>query len=176
VRALWPSELHLHVYARTYLCACVCVRTCVCLCVHMRVCMCMYVRICVRVCVCAYVYACIVYVLACVYSCIRACVRALCTCVYVCACVCVRTYVYVRVRVRACTCEGVEDALPLSVLPPKSLLANLPSCLSPWGALKGGLGGFPGLSPFMLKNSKLTPKRALRGPCNSIIKCARNTP
>jgi hypothetical protein len=145
VRALWPSELHLHVYARTYLCACVCVRTCVCLCVHMRVCMCMYVRICVRVCVCAYVYACIVYVLACVYSCIRACVRALCTCVYVCACVCVRTYVYVRVRVRACTCEGIEDALPLGVLSTQERASKL------FVPLESGLGGFPGLSLFLLK-------------------------
>jgi len=101
------------------------------------------------------------------------CVRALCTCVYMCVCVCVcarahtcmhaRTCVHsrrcvcvcmcvcMRVRVRACTCEGNEDALPLGPSSPTE--GQPPSCLPTLGALRGGLGGFPGLFPFMLKNN-----------------------
>ena len=41
----------------------------------------------------------------------------LCTCV--CVCVCARVLVCVRVRVRACACDGIEDVLPLGVLPPQ---------------------------------------------------------
>jgi len=54
-----------------------------------------------------------------------------------------------RVRARACTCEGNEGAFPLGPSfpiegqPPK-LFVHL------WG-LEGSWGGFPGLSPFMLK-------------------------
>jgi len=77
------------------------------------------------------------------------CVRALCTCacvrvflcVYVYVCMCVR----VRVRVRACACEWIEDAPPLGVLFPQKRASKL------FVPLRGGLGGFPGLSPFMLK-------------------------
>jgi hypothetical protein len=85
----------------------------------------------VRVCVCARVRPC-----ACVSMCIR-------------ARVCARVRVCVRmcVRVRACPCEGIEAALSLGVLPSQER-ASLPSCLSPMGAL---MGGFPNLSPFMLK-------------------------
>jgi len=101
----------------------------------MRACVYGYVCMCVRaLCTCAYVLR--VRVCACVYVCARA-----CTCVCVCA----------RIRVHACSCEGVEDALPLGVLLPKRGPAS--QAVSTLGALMGGLGGFPGLSPFMLKNN-----------------------
>ena len=68
--------------------------------------------------------------------------RSTCTHTYVCACG--------HVRVRACACEGIEGALPLGVLPPQER-ASLPSCLSTLGALRGGSGGFLGLSfPMVL--------------------------
>jgi len=109
---------------------------------------CAYVRVCVRVCV--FVCVC-VRARTVVYVCVRVrhllvCVRATCVCVHVCTGMCVCACV----RVRACACEGIEDALPLGVLPPQKR-ASLPSCLSPLGALRGGLGGFSGLSPFMLE-------------------------
>jgi len=63
--------------------------------------------------------------------------------------VCVCVFVH-GVRLHACACEGIEDALPLGVLSPQER-ASLPSCLYTLGALRGGLGGFPGLSPFMLE-------------------------
>jgi len=47
---------------------------------------------------------------------------------------CGRTYV-----VRACACEGIEDALPLGVLPPQERASFL-SCLSPLEGLEGRLG------------------------------------
>ena len=84
------------------------------------------------------------YVRACVYGCVRTCVRALCTCVCV----------------HACAYEGIEGAIPLGVLPPQEK-ASLPSYLSTLGALRGDLGGFPSLSPFMLNFIYLTPTRAL---------------
>ena len=37
--------------------------------------------------------------------------------VYLCVCECV--CVHARVRMRACACVGIEDALPLCVLPPR---------------------------------------------------------
>ena len=86
---------------------------------------------------------------------VRLCVRCVLVrmCVYVWVYVCVHERVCIRmcvwVRVRACAYEGIEDALPLGVLSPKEM-ASLPSCLSPREALKGGLGGFPGLSPFII--------------------------
>jgi hypothetical protein len=99
------------------------------------------------------------------YVCVRACAYmgvCLCACTYVCVCVCM------RVRVRACACEGIADALPLGVLFLQER-ASLPTCLSTLGALRGDLGGFPGLSPFMLIVNLLTPIQALRGPCNLVI-------
>jgi hypothetical protein len=103
------------------------------LCVSVCACVCVYAYVCVCACVLVHVCACCVLV--------RVCAR-----VRVCAYVCARTYVCMR----ACTFEGIEDALPLGVLPPQER-ASLPSCLSTLGALRGGLGGFPGLSPFMPK-------------------------
>ena len=111
-----------------------------------------YVRGCACVYVCVRVHTCVraFCTCACVYGCVRLCVRALCTCACVCVCAhtCVCARVCVRVRVcayvvRACACEGIEDDLGL--LPPRER-ASLPSCLSTLGALRGGLGGFPGLS------------------------------
>jgi len=59
-------------------------------------------------CTCVRVYT-VVYVRVCVrYVLVRVCAR---TCEYVCVCV--------RVRVHACACEGIEDDLPLGVLPPQ---------------------------------------------------------
>ena len=113
----------------------VCVRAHVCV---QAMCVCVRIRVCVRrvhACVYCRVRACIVYVRACVYGCVRTFVRV----VYLCVCV--------RVRVRAYACEGIEDALPLGVLPSQKRV-SLPSCLSPLGALRGGLGGLPGLSQF----------------------------
>jgi len=93
------------------------------ICTYMR----MHVRVRAYVCVCAHV--CVV-ALTCVFVCVRA--RM---------CMCVR----VRVRVRACACEWIEDAPPLGVLFPQKRASKL------FVPLRGGLGGFPGLSPFMLK-------------------------
>jgi len=93
---------------------------------------CVYVRVCVR-CVLVHVYVC-----ARIRTCVFACV---CACWFVFAC----AYV-----VRACACEGIEGALPLGALPPQERV-SLPSYLSPLGALRGGLGCFPSLSPFMLR-------------------------
>ena len=116
------------VRASAYVCVCVRARPYVrALCTCVRVYTVMYVCVCVR---CVLVHMC------CVYVCARA-----CTCVCVCA----------RIRVHACSCEGVEDALPLGVLLPKRGPAS--QAVSTLGALMGGLGGFPGLSPFMLKNN-----------------------
>ena len=99
-----------------------------------------YARACTRTCVfvCVRICVCVTYVCACVDGCVPTCVHLLCTCA--CVCVCARAYV-----VRACACEGIEDALPLGVLPPQER-ASLLSCLSTLGALRGSLGGFPGLS------------------------------
>jgi hypothetical protein len=143
------TYMHMHTRVRAYVCvrAHVCVRACLCACV----CMCVRIRVSKR-CVCA-----------CVYSCVHTCVHALCTCacVRMCERVSVRIRVYVRVcvyicpihvcvwvqvRLHACACEGIEDALPLGVFSPQER-ASLPTL----GALRGGLGGFPGLSPFMLR-------------------------
>jgi hypothetical protein len=66
------------------------------------------------------------------------CVR--CAGVRVCVRVSVRVRVFARIRVRACAFEGIEDALPLGVLPPQEK-ASLLICLSPLGALSGGQGG-----------------------------------
>jgi len=52
--------------------------------------------------------------------------------------------VRVRVSLHACAREGSEDAFPLGVLSPRE---GLPAVFS----LEGSLGGFPGLSSFMLK-------------------------
>jgi len=120
--------------------------------------MCVYVCVCVFVCVCirlcTYMRACIVYL----------CVRV-CACVCVCVFVCAGTSVCTRVNVRACACEGIEDSPPLGALPPQKR-ASLPAVN--FGALKGGLGGFPGLS-VMLKLINL------RGPCNLNNQTASDT-
>jgi len=52
--------------------------------------------------------------------------------------------------VSASACEEIEDALPLGVLPPQERASHL-SCLPPLGTLRGGLGGFPSLSPSILE-------------------------
>jgi hypothetical protein len=67
---------------------------------------------------------------------------------YVSTCVQVGTCVCARVRLHACALEGIEDALPLGVLRPQE---RAPKLFVPLGDLRGGLGSFPGLSPFMLK-------------------------
>ena len=72
-------------------------------------------------------------------ACVRACV---CVCVCVCMCLCLCG----GVRLRACAREGIEDALPLGVLPPQEK-ASLHSCLSTLGALRGDLVDFPGTVP-----------------------------
>jgi hypothetical protein len=85
------------------------------------------------------VCACVLYLCVCIRLC-----TFVCACVvYLCVCMCVLAYVCVHTSVRACACEGIEDDLGL--LPPRER-ASLPSCLSTLGALRGGLGGFPGLS------------------------------
>jgi hypothetical protein len=73
-----------------------------CVCVRVRVCArtCAWVRVRVCVCACAYVCECIVYLSVCV-----------CAHGYVCVCA--------LVCVRACTRIGIEDVLPLGVLPPQ---------------------------------------------------------
>ena len=165
-------------YVRVCTLACVCAHTCACV-AYMRACVYNRVRTRMHACVLVRVYMCVcvcVRTLTCV--CVRVYIRACMGCVLVRACVCarVRMYAYVcvcaragtcvcgRVPVRACDCEGTEDALPLGVFPLQER-ASLPSCLSPWGALRGGLGGFPGLSPFKLK---FNIQRASRGPCHLV--------
>ena len=170
--------------APTCVCTRVCARTYAC------VRMCAYVRVCVCMCVCVRARTCerALCTCVCVYGCVHTCVRALCTCACVCmcvrVCVCVRIRVYVRVytcthlytcpihvcvcvrvRLRACACEGIE---PLGVLSPQERV-SLPTCLSTLGGLRGDLGGFPGLSPFLLIVNLLTPIQALRGPCILVI-------
>jgi len=155
----WPSELHVHACVRMRMCACVR------LCTYVRVCACAYVYVyahtCVRAlrtCVRVYTYVCVVYLCLCM------CVRAyVCMCAYMCACGCVCAYV-----VRACAWEGIEDALPLGVLPHQER-ASLPICMSTLGALRCGLGAFSSLSPFILKSNWLIPVRASQGPCHLII-------
>ena len=92
----------------------------------------------------------------------RTCVRyvLVCVCAGVCVCVCV------RVRLRACAFKGLKTPFLLVSFLPKSLLAS-----KLFVPLRGGLGGFPNLSPFM---QKLIVMRALRGPCN-LIKLLRHT-
>ena len=58
-------------------------------------------------------------------------------------CVCVCGYVCVHAHVK-----GLKAPVLLVSF---SLRASLPTCLSTLGALRGGLGGFPGLSLFMLE-------------------------
>jgi len=148
-----------HMCARIYACvdvrACVCVRcvrVCVYDCVHTCVhalCTCACVCVCVR----AHTCACVVYV------------RALCTC----ACICVRAYV-----VCACACEGIEDAPPLGVLPFQKR-ASHSSCLSTLGALRSGLGGFPGLSRSCL-NLIINPNVSFTRPFSlKYFMCSRRT-
>ena len=194
-RAFWPSEPNLHVYARacahvracmyvrlctymrcvlvrahagTCMCSCIRMHACACaractyerVCVRARMCVCVRVR-CVRACVCirlcTYVCACVVYLCVCVCACVRACMH-----VGVCVCVCACGYV--------CVCAHVKGMkVPfLLVLPP--------SCLYTLGALRGGSGDFPGLSPFTQNFNYLTPMQALRGPCNLVILIAPDTP
>ena len=51
---LWPTELHVHAYARVR--ACMCERVCVCACAYVSACVVyLFVRFCVRVRVYAYV-------------------------------------------------------------------------------------------------------------------------
>jgi hypothetical protein len=133
----YPKELQVHAYAHTCACVrgrtCVCVRAHMCVCIHIRVCVhCVCARVCTQL--CTYVRACVVYL------CVRMCVHA-----YVCACGCVCVRVYV------CACEWIEDTLPLGVLPKERV--SLPRCLSTLGALRGGLGGYSGLSQFSGLNS-----------------------
>ena len=113
-RAFGPlSCTYLRVRAHT----CACMRMCACM-----LCTCLCVR------ACAYVCACVVYMSVCVYSCVRTCVR--------CARVRVFAYVCARVLVRACTCGGIEDALPLGVFPPQERA----QAFCPPGGLVGRLG------------------------------------
>ena len=81
-----------------------------------------------------YVRVCALYVLVCVR--VRVCVRV---CIRVCEQVCVL----------ACACEGIEELktpfLLVSFLPKRGPASKL------FVPLRGGLGGFPGLSPFLLK-------------------------
>jgi len=165
------SCTRMRICARVCVCACACVRACV----YVRVCAYLYVCVRAHTCVCVFsmcVCVHVVCVCVCVYGCVRTCVylRALCTCPCVCVCVrtCVRAGTCARANVvRANACKGIEDALPLGDLSPQER-ASLPSCLSTLGALRGGLGGFPGLSMFNF--NYLTPMRALQGPCHLIIK------
>ena len=113
--------------------ACACMRVCayVHVCVHARTCVCVRARTC----------ACFVYVHACVYGCVRICVRALCTCVCVCVYVCACGYVCVHANVK-----GLKTPfLLVSFLPKRGPASKL------FVPLRGGLGGFPRLSPFMLE-------------------------
>jgi hypothetical protein len=175
-RAFWPIELHLHAYARA--CAPVRLRACACvraLRVHARLCACVYVYVyvCVRVCVCVCVCVCVrarPRLCACVRMC--ACVRVcacLRVCVYVCACMCVCVCARKCVRAGTCVCMRMWTdwrrpsfwCLSSSRFLPKRRPAS--KLFVPF---RGGLRGFPGLSPFMLTNKQITPMRALRGPCN----------
>jgi len=119
----------------------VCVRVRVHVCVRARMCVCVRKRVCVR-CVCVYtivyIRMCVRCVLVRVYVCAH--VRV---CAYMCACgyVCAREYV-----VRACACEGRRR--PSSWCPSSPREGQPPNLLVPLGAL---MGGFLGLSPFMLK-------------------------
>jgi len=110
-----------------------------------RVHMCAFMHVCV--CVCAYMCTCTVYyVLVCVCVCVRA---YLCVCGYV----CVHAHV-----------TGLKTSfLLVSFLPKRGPASKL------FVPLRGGLRGFPGLSPFMLKINLLTPMQASRGPCTSVI-------
>ena len=99
-------------HART----CVCVRVCVCVYVCVRACTCVRALFtCVRVYIVVYLRVCV-----CVRAHVRVCAR---TCVRALMCVCVRTCV--RAYVRACACRGIEDALPLGVLPPQERASPL---------------------------------------------------
>ena len=102
-------------------------------------------------------------------------------CTYVCACVvpvyvCVRAGTCVRAYVvRACACEGSEDTLPLGFLLPFGERVSLPSYLSTLGALRGGLGGFTGLSPFMLKSISKLQCELCEALVTYLFKCSRHT-
>jgi len=162
------------VCASAYVCVrahvCVCVRTCVCV----RF-VCVYV--CVRVRVCAGTHVC-VQVHVCMHVCVHACtsVRALWT--YVCACVLVWLCVCVRVCVClwVCVCAHMKGLkTPFILVSFLSKRASLSSCLSSLGALRGGLGGFPGLCPFMLTFNRFISMWVSRGPCSLIIEIAPDT-
>ena len=129
--------MHATCALRVCICMCVCTRVCACvhMCASVRLGVCLFVCVHVCMCVCVRVRACVRCVRACVSIRLCAYVRA-CVRIHLCVCVCVQA------RVHACACEGAEDALPLGVLSPQERASRLFVPLR---------GGFPGVSPFMLK-------------------------